>query len=79
MLQALTSVDAAHNGLDGIAATMIANALAHDNRGLTALELSHNPLGRQGTEQIMAALTQSVSEQCLANESAGNKRNTVGF
>ena len=39
------------------AAQTLAEALSHENRTLTSLELSHNPLGRRGTEQVMAALT----------------------
>ena len=57
--QCLTSVDAAHDGIDSVAATTICHALQGDNRTLTSLELSHNPLGRKGTEQIMAALTEN--------------------
>ena len=53
----LTSMDLSHNGIDATAAQTLAEALSHENRTLTSLELSHNPLGRRGTEMVMAALT----------------------
>ena len=57
----LRTLDLQHNNIDGVAAIMIADALRDDNKHLTSLDLSHNPLGRKACESVMRALSYNTS------------------
>ena len=60
--KSLRSLKAAHNGIGTAAAVVMAHALGKGgNRGLTALDLSDNPLGRAGVQALMRSLGENDS------------------